>query len=171
MNSDKHKIFNDHMELAVKVALKFKRRNISREDLIQESYRSLWEAVISFKPGKTKFSTYAHHVIYNDFLNLFEPTKTKKNRYDTLASKDAVDFNYFEDDGNIDTLIEAVEYFNLLNDKDRGIVLDWLAGNSFQDMADKSKSKNPDHKKQGHYHHRFNTILKLLKSGEYQRVS
>ena len=74
MDEDKEKLFNENTKLVHYVinksfqGLKTYISGYDYEDIVQVGNIGLWKACLSYNPDKSKFTTYAIRIIYNEIL-------------------------------------------------------------------------------------------------------
>lgn len=103
--------------------IKYSSGGIEINDLIQEGYLALSEAVNTFRPDKdTNFGTYAKSCIQNKIISYIRKTKSLKNKYlnESVSIDDENIILNLQDNKNpFDTIIEEENKNELLNYLDK----------------------------------------------------
>ena len=60
---------NRHVDRLYRYALRLSGDGATAEDLVQDAWVTVWEKPQSYKPGKVKFVTWLHRVLYNRFVD------------------------------------------------------------------------------------------------------
>lgn len=103
------------------------------EDLRQEIYVNLWQALPRFR-GDSKMSTWIYRVAVNSALMAIRSTKTKV----TTVALDfgRLDFSSEVDDEQRENLQTLYSLINRLEAMEKAIILLWLDGYSYEEIAE-----------------------------------
>ena len=122
-------IVNQNLGIAHKIARVYFDDPASREDVIQEMMYQLWRSFPSFD-HRSKFSTWMYRVCLNTALTHF--AKAKRTASIPLASHH---HNIPDVGGNDEEMIALMEAISSLSKLNRAIVLLYLEGMSYEEIA------------------------------------
>lgn len=120
-----------HSRLINQICYFYSSRQNPFEDLRQEVYINIWNGLDRFR-GESKISTYVYRIAVNSVLMALRSSRTRIRTVpiDVEATL-AVPF----DDGQKERLEVLYQLINNLDDIEKAIILLWLDGNSYQDIA------------------------------------
>lgn len=112
----KEEMFNNNINIAYKIANKYKENYIEEyDDIRQVALLGLWKSVLTFN-NTYAFSTYAYTVINNEINYYLRSIKKYKRNYsfniqitDNLILEDTLE----DENNNIDILIDKIELLEL----------------------------------------------------------
>ncbi len=125
---------------------------IDTEDMKQEAYMGLYNAIRTFTPEKdTSFYTYANHCIANKMKNLFASASTNKaNLNKNAVSFDEIDLNTLQEQNvtnpeaifiqneGYQSLLQLIH--SILSNVEREVILLYLSGCDYRCIASKLNS-------------------------------
>lgn len=78
-------IINKYRPLVYKKASGFYMNGLDKEDIIQEGFIGLYQAILSYKPGKSTFKTFASICISRKIISVLKHSKRQKNIPDSMS--------------------------------------------------------------------------------------
>lgn len=126
-------IIRKHSSMINKISYFYASEQLPFEDLRQEIYVNLWQALPHYK-DHSKLSTWIYRVAVNSALMTLRSSKT---RYKTVS----VDFNICDlsselDDIQKENLQTLYSLINRLDPIDKAVILLWLDEYSYEDIAE-----------------------------------
>ena len=132
-NSEQHfsNLVREHTSTLCTVCDMFSKENDEVADLFQEILIKLWKGFQSFE-GRSDIKTWVYRVSLNTCISL-DRKKKRRKKSDSLA----MDINLYDDnDSDTRQVKQLYERINRLGVFDRAIILLWLEGIPYDEIAD-----------------------------------
>lgn len=124
-------IVREHKSTIYTVCYMFSKDNDEVADLFQEILIKLWKGFQSFE-GRSDIKTWVYRVSLNTCISL-DRKKKRRKKSDSLA----MDINLYDDnDSDTRQVKQLYERINRLGVFDRAIILLWLEGIPYDEIAD-----------------------------------
>ncbi len=124
-------LVREHKSTIYTVCYMFSKDNDEVADLFQEILIKLWKGFQSFE-GRSDIKTWVYRVSLNTCIS-FDRKKKRRKKSDSLA----MDINLYDDnDSDTRQVKQLYERINRLGVFDRAIILLWLEGIPYDEIAD-----------------------------------
>lgn len=124
-------LVREHKSTIYTVCYMFSKDNDEVADLFQEILIKLWKGFQSFE-GRSDIKTWVYRVSLNTCISL-DRKKKRRKKSDSLA----IDINLYDDnDSDTRQVKQLYERINRLGVFDRAIILLWLEGIPYDEIAD-----------------------------------
>ena len=124
-------LVREHKSTIYTVCYMFSKDNDEVADLLQEILIKLWKGFQSFE-GRSDIKTWVYRVSLNTCISL-DRKKKRRKKSDSLA----MDINLYDDnDSDTRQVKQLYERINRLGVFDRAIILLWLEGIPYDEIAD-----------------------------------
>lgn len=124
-------LVREHKSTIYTVCYMFSKDNDEAADLFQEILIKLWKGFQSFE-GRSDIKTWVYRVSLNTCISL-DRKKKRRKKSDSLA----MDINLYDDnDSDTRQVKQLYERINRLGVFDRAIILLWLEGIPYDEIAD-----------------------------------
>lgn len=124
-------LVREHKSTIYTVCYMFSKDNDEVADLFQEILIKLWKGLQSFE-GRSDIKTWVYRVSLNTCISL-DRKKKRRKKSDSLA----MDINLYDDnDSDTRQVKQLYERINRLGVFDRAIILLWLEGIPYDEIAD-----------------------------------
>ena len=124
-------LVREHKSTIYTVCYMFSKENDEVADLFQEILIKLWKGFQSFE-GRSDIKTWVYRVSLNTCISL-DRKKKRRKKSDSLA----MDINLYDDnDSDTRQVKQLYERINRLGVFDRAIILLWLEGIPYDEIAD-----------------------------------
>lgn len=128
-----NKLFNDYFNRVLRLCNGyFKGDSALALDAAQEVFMRVWEALDTFK-GNSSYSTWIYRITVNTCLLYLRGRNRRKEQVTTVFPSIAAD-QYSQDEE--DRLVRMYQCIQLLSEKDRVIILMFLEGIDYKEIAE-----------------------------------